>query len=74
VDNLTLSSRDGNGPVLYQQEIAMTKLDSENRILGDDELTIDELDAASGGRIKIPKPAAVIAWEIAQIERDNPGF
>jgi hypothetical protein len=39
-----------------------------------DELTFEELEAASGGRIKIDKPAAVKAWEIAQIEADNPGF
>ena len=39
-----------------------------------DELTMEELEAASGGRIKIDLPAAVKAWEIARIEADNPGF
>jgi bacteriocin-like protein len=51
----------------------MTDLNSENRELSIDELTIDELDSVSGG-IKIPMPDAVKAWEIAKIERDNPGF
>jgi hypothetical protein len=52
----------------------MTELNSENRELSVDELKIDELDAVSGGRIKLPVPDAVKAWEIAQIQRDNPGF
>jgi hypothetical protein len=46
-----------------------TKLNNEAR-----ELKTEELKAVSGGRIKIEVPAAVKAWEIAQIERDNPGF
>jgi bacteriocin-like protein len=33
---------------------AMTDLNSENRELRSEELTIDELDSVSGGRIKIP--------------------
>lgn len=52
----------------------MTDLNSENRELIVDELTIDDLDSVSGGRIKLPKSDFVKAWEIAQIERDNPGF
>lgn len=39
-----------------------------------DELTVEELEAASGGRIKINKPPAVLAWEIAKCEAENPGF
>ena len=39
-----------------------------------DELTMEELEAASGGRIKINKPPAVLAWEIAKCEAENPGF
>jgi hypothetical protein len=35
---------------------------------------MEELEATSGGRIKIDLPAAVKAWEIARIEADNPGF
>lgn len=38
------------------------------------ELTVEDLEAVSGGRIKIEKPAAVLAWEIAKLEADNPGF
>jgi lactobin A/cerein 7B family class IIb bacteriocin len=38
------------------------------------ELTVEELEAVSGGRIKIEKPPAVVAWEIAKVEADNPGF
>jgi lactobin A/cerein 7B family class IIb bacteriocin len=38
------------------------------------ELTVEELEAVSGGRIKIPLPPAVVAWEIAKIQADNPGF
>ena len=38
------------------------------------ELTVEELEAVSGGRIKIAKPAAVLAWEIAKIQEENPGF
>jgi len=49
--------------------IGTTKLNNEAR-----ELKTEELNAVSGGRIKIEVPAAVKAWEIAQIERDNPGF
>jgi hypothetical protein len=52
-----------------KQGNAMTDLNKKDR-----ELTLEELEAVSGGRIKIDKPAAVKAWEIAQIERDNPGF
>jgi hypothetical protein len=52
----------------------MNDLNSENRELNIDELTSDELDSTSGGRIKLPVPEAVKAWEIAQIQRDNPGF
>ena len=52
----------------------MTDLNSENRKLNIDELTADELDSVSGGRIKLPVPDAVKAWEIANIQRDNPGF
>lgn len=52
----------------------MTDPNSEDRRLSNEELTIDELDSVSGGRIKLPVSDAVKAWEIAQIERDNPGF
>ena len=52
----------------------MTDPNSENRELSVDELRIKELDSVSGGRIKLPKPDIVKAWEIAQIQRDNPGF
>jgi hypothetical protein len=52
----------------------MTDLNSENRELSINELTIDELGSVSGGRIKIPTPDVVKAWEIAKIQRDNPGF
>ena len=38
------------------------------------ELPMEELDAASGGRIKIPLPAAVLAWDAAKVCADNPGF
>jgi hypothetical protein len=49
-------------------------LNSKNRELSIDELTTDELDSVSAGRIKLPVPVAVKAWEIANIQRDNPGF
>jgi bacteriocin-like protein len=52
----------------------MTELNTENRELSIDELTIDELDSVSGGRIKLPKSDFVKALEIAKIEADNPGF
>lgn len=39
-----------------------------------DELTIEELEATSGGRIKINLPPAVVAWELAKCEAENPGF
>ena len=38
------------------------------------ELTVEELEVVSGGRMKIPTNDAVKAWEIAKIEADNPGF
>ena len=38
------------------------------------ELTAEELEVVSGGRMKIPMPDAVKAYLIARIERDNPGF
>jgi hypothetical protein len=52
----------------------MTDLNSENRELRSEELTIDDLDSVSGGRIKIPTNPAVLAHEIAQLEQDNPRF
>jgi hypothetical protein len=52
----------------------MTDLNSENRELRSEELTIDDLDSVSGGRIKIPTNVAVLAHEIAQLEQDNPRF
>jgi hypothetical protein len=61
-------------PSRDKQGNAMTDLNSENRELSVDELRIEELDSVSGGRIKIPMPDAVKAWEIAKIQRDNPGF
>jgi hypothetical protein len=57
-----------------KQGNAMTDLNSENRESSIDELRIEELDSVSGGRIKIPMSDAVKAWEIAKIQRDNPGF
>jgi hypothetical protein len=50
-------------------ENAMTDTDKNVR-----ELTVEELEAVSGGRMKIPMPDAVKAYLIAKIERDNPGF
>lgn len=47
----------------------MTDLDKEV-----DELSMEELEAASGGRIKINQPPAVVAWEIAKVQAENPGF
>ena len=38
------------------------------------ELTAEELEVVSGGRMKIPTNDVVKAWEIAKIEADNPGF
>jgi bacteriocin-like protein len=53
----------------------MTDLNTENRELSIDELTIDELDSVSGGRIKIQGiNPAVLAHEIAQLQQDQPGF
>jgi bacteriocin-like protein len=56
---------------------AMTDLNSElnskNRELRSEELTIDELDSVSGGRMKIPGKV-VTAAEIAKVAADNPGF
>jgi hypothetical protein len=61
-------------PSRDKQGNAMTDLNSENRELSINDLTIGELDSVSGGRIKLPVPDAVKAWEIAKIQRDNPGF
>jgi len=52
-----------------KQGNAMTDLDNEVP-----ELTMEELEAVSGGRMKIDLPAAVKAFEIAKIQADNPGF
>ncbi|MGH6740772.1 MAG: hypothetical protein ACREDY_17395 [Bradyrhizobium sp.] len=52
----------------------MTDQNSENRELSVDELTVDELESVSGGRIKIEKSPAQIAWEIAKLQQDCPGF
>jgi hypothetical protein len=53
----------------------MTDLDKE---IGHDkkvdELTVEELEAASGGMIKINYPPGVVAWLIAKCEAENPGF
>jgi bacteriocin-like protein len=38
------------------------------------ELTVEELEAVSGGRTKIEKSPFVLAWEIAKIQEENPGF
>ena len=48
-------------------------LNSENSELRSEELTIDELDSVSGGRMKIPGKI-VTAAEIAKLAADNPGF
>jgi hypothetical protein len=58
----------GNRPS-DKQEQDMTDANNEGC-----ELTVEDLEAVSGGRIKIEKPAAVLAWEIAKLEADNPGF
>ncbi|MEI9924363.1 MAG: hypothetical protein WDN50_13275 [Bradyrhizobium sp.] len=52
------------------------KQESDMTVVNDDvcELTVEQLEVASGGRIKLPIPEAVKAREIAEIERDNPGF
>ncbi len=50
-----------------------SELNGENRGLRSEELTIDELDSVSGGRMKIPGKV-VTAAEIAKLEADNPGF
>ena len=67
----------GNGPVLKQVGNTMTdlisELNNENRELRSEELTIDELDSVSGGRMKIPGKIAT-AGEIAKLAADNPGF
>jgi bacteriocin-like protein len=52
----------------------MTDLNSENRESRSEELTIDELDSVSGGRIKIPQNSFVLAHEIAKLQQDQPGF
>ncbi|HEY7846179.1 MAG TPA: hypothetical protein VID30_21175 [Bradyrhizobium sp.] len=52
----------------------MTDQNSENRELSVDELTVDELESVSGGRIKIQKPPGLIAWELAKLQQDCPGF
>ena len=51
------------------EETAMSDTDREVR-----ELTVEELEIAAGGRMKIPKNPLVIAWEIAKIQAENPGF
>jgi bacteriocin-like protein len=50
-----------------------SELNSENRELRSEELTINELDSVSGGRMKIPG-SRITAAEIAKLEADNPGF
>jgi hypothetical protein len=52
-----------------EQESAMSDMNKEVS-----ELTAEELEVVSGGRIKIEKNPPVIAWEIAKIEAENPGF
>jgi hypothetical protein len=53
----------------------MTDLDKEVHLdMKVDELTAEELEAASGGRIKINYPPSVVAWLIAKTEAENPGF
>jgi hypothetical protein len=47
----------------------MTDLNNEVR-----ELTVEELEVVSGGRMKIDLPPAVKAFEIRKIQEDNPGF
>ena len=50
-------------------DLDMTDLDKEV-----DELSMEELEAASGGRMKINLPPAVVAWELAKVQAENPGF
>jgi bacteriocin-like protein len=52
----------------------MTELYYDDPEPGVDELTTDELDTVSGGRIKLPWPQAYKDWLIANLQRDNPGF
>jgi hypothetical protein len=52
-----------------KQGNAMTDLNKEVC-----ELTVEELEVVSGGRMKIDLPAAVKAFEIRKIQEDNPGF
>jgi hypothetical protein len=54
---------------LDKTDLDKTDLDREV-----DELGMEELEAASGGRIKINLPPAIVAWEIAKIQAENPGF
>ena len=50
-----------------------SELNNENRELRSEELTIDELDSVSGGRMKIPGKI-VTAADIAKVAAENPGF
>jgi hypothetical protein len=59
----------GNAPARRKEENAMTDFNHE-----DCELTAEELEVVSGGRVKIEKPDFVKAIEIAKIQQDNPGF
>ena len=52
----------------------MTELDYEKRELTTDEITAEELDSVTGGRIKLPMNDFVRAWKLAQLVRDCPDF
>ncbi len=52
-----------------ETDLNVTDLDKEV-----DELSMEALEAASGGKIKINLPPAVVAWELAKCQAENPGF
>jgi hypothetical protein len=55
-------------------DLNMTDLNMSDLDKKVDELSIEELEAASGGRIKLNLPPAVVAWELAKVQAENPGF
>jgi hypothetical protein len=60
---------DRNGPAPETTGDATTDRNNEDR-----ELTPEELEGISGGRMKIPTNPAVLAWDIAKCQAENPGF
>jgi hypothetical protein len=58
-----------NTPAPRQRGNAMTDLNSENRELKSEELTVDELDSVSGGRINIQGiPEPIKELKIAKLQ------